>query len=221
MVFTANCHRKYVTGIRSSVYVGLLLLQQSKHDCTWFGVLNAAQNSEKVATLRVPPRRDGHSSHPRAHAPPQADIHCHSYNYRSEASIGIMKPFKVPSLVGKNTLNSRPPPQLDEDRPTKKRRTSNAESSDDEVESVTAAAKVLKKPKTVPKFQPLVSKPVNSVANIDNSSTTPGSDAKAKSGQEGYYTVLWYVSVKFTEVKQFLISLQAQGYDKEEQDVGR
>jgi hypothetical protein len=36
--------------------------------------------------------------------------------------MGIMKPFKAPSLVGKNTLNNRPPPQLDEDRPNKKRR---------------------------------------------------------------------------------------------------
>jgi hypothetical protein len=43
--------------------------------------------------------------------------------------MGIMKPFKAPSLVGKNTLNSHPPPQLDEGRPTKKRRMSNDESS--------------------------------------------------------------------------------------------
>jgi hypothetical protein len=97
--------------------------------------------------------------------------------------MGIMKPFKAPSLVGKNTLNSRPPPQLDESRPTKKRRMSNA-----------AAAKVLKKPKTIPKFQPLVQKPVNTVAN-HNSSSSPGSEAKPQSGQEGYYTVLWCVDV--------------------------
>lgn len=105
--------------------------------------------------------------------------------------MGIMKPFKAPSLVGKNTLNSRPPPRLDEDRPTKKRRMSNAESSDDEAESVTAAAKVLKKTKTIPKFQPLVSKPVNTVANLNNSSSSLGDEPKVKTGQEGYYTVLW------------------------------
>jgi hypothetical protein len=108
--------------------------------------------------------------------------------------MGIMKPFKAPSLVGKNTLNSRPPPQLDESRPTKKRRMSNAESSDDNAEIIAAAAKVLKKPKTIPKFQPLVQKPVNTVAN-HNSSSSPGSEAKPQSGQEGYYTVLWCVDV--------------------------
>lgn len=107
--------------------------------------------------------------------------------------MGIMKPFKAPSLVGKNTLNSRPPPMLDEDRPTKKRRMSSAESSDDEVRSVTAAAKAPKKTKTIPKFQPLVSKSVNTVAN-PNSSSSPGSVAKVTTGQEGYYTVLWWVA---------------------------
>lgn len=106
--------------------------------------------------------------------------------------MGFMKPFKTPSLVGKNTLNSRPPPRLDEDRPSKKRRLSNAESSDEEVESVSAAAKVLKKPKTIPKFQPLLQKPVNTVANANNSSSQTN-DGKSPKGQEGYYTVLWYV----------------------------
>lgn len=116
----------------------------------------------------------------------------HYYNWcRLYFDMGIMKPFKAPSLVGKNTLNSRPPPRLDEDRPTKKRRMSNAESSDDEAESVTAAAKVLKKTKTIPKFQPLVSKPVNTVANLNNSSSSLGDEPKVKTGQEGYYTVLW------------------------------
>jgi hypothetical protein len=106
--------------------------------------------------------------------------------------MGIMKPFKAPSLVGKNTLNSRPPPALNEDRPTRKRRMSNAESSDDDAESIAAAVKVLKKPKTIPKFQPLVSKPVNTVANLNSSSSSsPGSEAKVHTGQEGYYTVLW------------------------------
>ena len=107
--------------------------------------------------------------------------------------MGLFKPFKAPSLVGKNTLNSRPPPQLDEDHPTKKRRMSNDESSDEDAESVTAAVKVLKKPKTIPKFQPLMQKPVNTVANPSSSSSNPGSEAKTSSGQEGYYTVLWYV----------------------------
>jgi hypothetical protein len=116
--------------------------------------------------------------------------------------MGIMKPFKAPSLVGKNTLNSRPPPALDEDRPTKKRRMSNAESSDDDAESVTVAAKVLKKPKTIPKFQPLVSKSVNTVANLSNSSS-PGSEAKVSTGQEGYYTVLWCVRVTFISIERF------------------
>jgi len=104
--------------------------------------------------------------------------------------MGIMKPFKAPSLVGKNTLNNRPPPQLDEDRPNKKRRMSNDESSDEDVESITAAAKVLKKPKTIPKFQPLIQKPVNTVANLSNSSS-PAVEVKTSTGQEGYYTVLW------------------------------
>jgi hypothetical protein len=116
--------------------------------------------------------------------------------------MGIMKPFKAPSLVGKNTLNSRPPPVLDEDRPAKKRRMSNAESSDDDAESITAAAKVLKKPKTIPKFQPLVSKPVNTVANLNNSSS-PGSEAKVNTGQEGYYTVLWCARVIFVSIERF------------------
>jgi hypothetical protein len=117
--------------------------------------------------------------------------------------MGIMKPFKAPSLVGKNTLNSRPPPAFDEDRPTKKRRMSDAESSDDDnAESITAAAKVLKKPKTIPKFQPLVSKSVNTVANLNNSSS-PGSEAKVNTGQEGYYTVLWCVRVTFISIERF------------------
>jgi hypothetical protein len=112
--------------------------------------------------------------------------------------MGIMKPFKAPSLVGKNTLNSHPPPQLDEGRPTKKRRMSNDESSDEDAESVTAAVKVLKKPKTIPKFQPLMQKPVNTVANLSGSSSSPGIEVKTSSGQEGYYTVLWYVKSMIT-----------------------
>lgn len=109
--------------------------------------------------------------------------------------MGLMKPFKAPSLVGKNTLNNRPSPLLDEDRPTKKRRLSNDddESSDGDMESASAAAKVLKKPKSIPKFQPLLQKPVNTVANLNNSSSSPGSEVKTSAGQEGYYTVLWYV----------------------------
>ena len=109
--------------------------------------------------------------------------------------MGLFKPFKAPSLVGKNTLNSRPPPQLDEDRPTKRRRMSNDESSDEDAETITAAAKVLKTPKTIPKFQPLMQKPVNTVANPSSSSSNTGSEARTPSGQEGYYTVLWYVQV--------------------------
>ena len=109
--------------------------------------------------------------------------------------MGVFKPFKAPSLVGKNTLNSRPPPQLDEDRPSKKRRKSNDESSDEDVESITAAAKVLKKPKIIPKFQPLMQKPVNTVANPSSSSSNAGIEVKTPSGQEGYYTVLWYVEI--------------------------
>lgn len=109
--------------------------------------------------------------------------------------MGIMKPFKAPSLVGKNTLNSRPPPQLDEGRPTKKRRMSNDESSNEDIESTAAAVKVLKKPKTIPKFQPLMQKPVNTVANPSSGSSNLGSEEKQSSGQEGYYTVLWYVQV--------------------------
>jgi hypothetical protein len=120
--------------------------------------------------------------------------------------MGFMKPFKTPSLVGKNTLNSRPPPLLDEDRPTKRRRIGaddedDDQSDDSEVESVSAAAKVLKTPKAVvsrsiPKFQtPLQQKQVNAVANPTNaSSSSQGSEEKISSGQEGYYTVLWYVS---------------------------
>jgi hypothetical protein len=117
--------------------------------------------------------------------------------------MGLMKPFKMPSLVGKNTLNSRPPPQLDEGRPTKKRRMSNDESSDEDVESVTAAAKVLKKPKTIPKFQPLMQKPVNTVANLSNSSSSLGNEVKTSTGQEGYYTVLWYVHSIPCELERF------------------
>jgi len=122
--------------------------------------------------------------------------------------MGFMKPFKTPSLVGKNTLNSRPPPLLDEDRPTKRRRIGADEdeeqSGDSEAESVSAAAKVLKTPKVVsrsiPKFQPLQQKPVNAVANSTTaSSSSPAGEEKASSGQEGYYTVLWYV---FTTVSR-------------------
>ena len=118
--------------------------------------------------------------------------------------MGFMKPFKTPSLVGKNTLNSRPPPLLDEDRPKKRQRIgaddeNDDQSGDSEVESVSAAAKVLKTPKVVSKsttkFQtPLQQKQVNAVANpINASSSSPRSEEKASSGQEGYYTVLWYV----------------------------
>ena len=118
--------------------------------------------------------------------------------------MGFMKPFKTPSLVGKNTLNSRPPPLLDEDRPTMRRRIG-ADDEDDsqtegEAESISAAVKVLKTPKVVsrstPKFQtPLQQKPVNTVANTTaTSSSSPRSEEKTSSGQEGYYTVLWYVS---------------------------
>ena len=116
--------------------------------------------------------------------------------------MGFMKPFKTPSLVSKNTLNSRPPPLLDEDRPTKRRRIGadddDDQSGDSEAESISAAVNVLKKPKVVsrsiPKFQPLQQKPVNAVANSTAaSSSSPASEEKASSGQEGYYTVLWYV----------------------------
>jgi hypothetical protein len=119
--------------------------------------------------------------------------------------MGFMKPFKTPSLVGKNTLNSRPPPLLDEDRPTKRRRIGaddddDDQSGDSEAESVSPAAKVLKTPKVVsrsiPKFQtPLQQKQVNAVANPTIAgSSSQGSEEKSSSGQEGYYTVLWYVS---------------------------
>jgi hypothetical protein len=118
--------------------------------------------------------------------------------------MGFMKPFKTPSLVGKNTLNSRPPPLLDEDRPTKRRRIGADDDDDSHTdsggESVSAAANILKTPKVVsrsiPKFQtPLQQKQVNAVANPTNaSSSSQGSEEKTSKGQEGYYTVLWYVS---------------------------
>lgn len=112
--------------------------------------------------------------------------------------MGFMKPFKAPTLVGKNTLNGRPPPKFDEEPPNKKRRLSNGGSSDDDDagENISAAAKILKKPKSIPKFQPLLQKPANTVANTNNSSS-PGSDEKASSGQEGYYAVLWWVYGRF------------------------
>lgn len=103
--------------------------------------------------------------------------------------MGFMKPFKPPSLVGKNTLNGRPPPSFDEEPPTKKRRYSDEESSNDDAETIAAAAKVLKKPKVIPKFQPLLQKPINTVANVQNSNE--GSDEKSTTSHEGYYTVLW------------------------------
>ena len=108
--------------------------------------------------------------------------------------MGFMKPFKAPTLVGKNTLNGRPPPQFDEPPPNKKRRLSKGDSSedDDAVETISAAAKGLKKPKSIPKFQPLLQKPVNTVANSNNSSSQ-GSEEKSSSGLEGYYVVLWSV----------------------------
>jgi hypothetical protein len=129
-------------------------------------------------------------------------------------TMGFMKPFKTPSLVGKNTLNSRPPPLLDEDRPKKRQRIgaddeNDDQSGDSEVESVSAAAKVLKTPKVVSKsiskFQtPLQQKQVNAVANPTNasSSSSPRSEEKTSSGQEGYYTVLWYVSAVSAVIKR-------------------
>lgn len=145
--------------------------------------------------------------------------------------MGFMKPFKTPSLVGKNTLNSRPPPLLDEDRPSKKRRIGandedDDQSGDSEAESVSAAAKVLKtsKPlsKSIPKFQPLQQKPVNAVANPTNaSSSSQGGEEKTSSGQEGYYTVLWYVFVIKCRDQEILNNIQAQIHHQEEQDLGR
>lgn len=130
-----------------------------------------------------------------------------------------MKPFKPPSLVGKNTLNGRPPPSFDEEPPTKKRRYSDGESNDDNAEVVAAAVKVLKKPKSIPKFQPLLQKPVNTVANSQNSSQ--GSEEKSSSSQEGYYTVLWYVCLGSNLSRLMLIHPQAQIHNQEEQDLGR
>jgi hypothetical protein len=129
-------------------------------------------------------------------------------------TMGFMKPFKTPSLVGKNTLNSRPPPLLDEDRPKKRQRIgaddeNDDQSGDSEVEPVSAAAKVLKTPKVVSnsisKFQtPLQQKQVNAVANPTNASSSSGprSEEKTSSGQEGYYTVLWYVSAVSAVIKR-------------------
>lgn len=111
--------------------------------------------------------------------------------------MGFMKPFKAPSLVGKNTLNSRPPPQLDDEPPSKKRRLSNDDDEgDDDDDSTAAAAKLLKKPKSIPQFKPLLQKSVKSVANSNssNNNSSQGSHEKPSSGQEAYYTVLWYVS---------------------------
>lgn len=98
-----------------------------------------------------------------------------------------MKPFKPPTVVARTSSNSDPAPVSSGEPPQKKRRIS-CQSDDGNPEVVAAAANVLKKPKPMQRFQPLVQRSTNPTAAPSNSQAN---EAKP-SGPEGYYTVLWY-----------------------------
>lgn len=103
--------------------------------------------------------------------------------------MGLMKPFKPPTVVARTLSNSDPAYHISSEPPQKKRRIS-SQSDDGDLEVLAAAAKVLKKPKPLQKLQPLVQKSTNPTAAPSSSQT---GDAKP-SGPEGYYTVLWCVT---------------------------
>lgn len=98
-----------------------------------------------------------------------------------------MKPFKAPTVVRRTPSNSQQPVVLAEP-PAKKRRI-NHENEDDKIESINAAANILKQPKPVPKFQsPATRKPL---AVVENPSSSLSSGPEEKHHAEGYYAVLW------------------------------
>lgn len=101
--------------------------------------------------------------------------------------MGLMKPFKPPTVVARTASNSGHVPIASSEPPQKKRRIS-PEVDDGEPEVIAATASLLKNAKPKQKFQPLVQKSANS---ITTPSSTQASEAKS-SGPEGYYTVLWY-----------------------------
>lgn len=98
-----------------------------------------------------------------------------------------MKPFKAPSVVRRTPSNTQQA-IVQAEPPLKKRRISH-ETEDDQVEAVAAAAKILKQPKTVPKFHaPVPRKPL---AVLENPSSALSSTTEDDRSAEGYYTVLW------------------------------
>ncbi|KAH9827742.1 DNA repair and recombination protein RAD54B-like [Teratosphaeria destructans] len=109
-----------------------------------------------------------------------------------------MKPFKAPTIVARTPSNGlRPSTQLGEP-PAKKRRISSHASVDD-VETIAAAANVLKSSRpasTTKRFQaPILRKPLDVIHNPSSfqnpSSSQSGTGGSSEGGYEGYYTVLW------------------------------
>ena len=99
-----------------------------------------------------------------------------------------MKPFKPPTVVGLPN-NTTPPRKRSIGPPAKKRRIS-PDDEEDQVETVAAAARVLKQSQTYAplRFQVPARRPLDVIPNP--SSSLPSS-SQAEGAAEGYYTVLW------------------------------
>jgi len=102
--------------------------------------------------------------------------------------MGLMKPFKAPTIVARTPSNTDPASHASNEPPHKKRRIS-SQSDHGDPGAIVAAAEMLKQPKRVHKLQPLVQKSTNAVALPSGTQ----SEAAKSSGPEGYYTVLWWV----------------------------
>ena len=100
-----------------------------------------------------------------------------------------MKPFKAPTVVRRTPSNTQQAVAPAEP-PAKKRRISHETEEDDKVESIAAAANILKQSKPTPKFvTPPLRKPLS---GVQNPSSSLSSGSKEKQEGEGYYTVLWW-----------------------------
>lgn len=98
-----------------------------------------------------------------------------------------MKPFRVPSLVRKSTTEDG---LLHDGEPAAKKRRVSADSADDDVASVAAAANILKRAQAKSTFKaPMISKPLDVVRNPTDPFKASGSSEGV--GEESYYNVLW------------------------------
>ena len=139
-------------------------------------------SSKRVSSTSLPPPCNiAPSSVPHLYTVLCVDAHTKT------STMGLMKPFRPPTVVARTPSNSDPAPSVSSEPPQKKRRIS-SQSDDGDPEVVAAAAKVLKKSKPLQKFQPLVQKSTNPTTAP---SASQADDAKS-SGPEDYYTVLWY-----------------------------